>query len=265
MPKESIGELVIEFGAEGADEIQQVLEEIGAKAKEVGAAVSKVSPLGEFLSGGVAAGAAVLSKAVGATVDAISSVADSLWGLARAGIANSKEGERIAVLWERLSRILGGVFAPILDKFAETLEDMTGPIEEVAKTVGDLIGQIMDGLAPVFEVVIKLVKDFLAVLRDFFKWISEGLEAMGLSRTNSSGHRELTPRGGGGVENFMNIYSRVAQAALRSAPGAAAKSPAEEIRDLFREFMNFRWIGDLISGLGEKFMEAVSKLNPFKR
>jgi len=265
MPKENIGELVIEFGAEGADEIQQVLEEIGAKAKEVGAAVSKVSPLGEFLSGGVAAGAAVLSKAVGSTVDAISSVADSLWGLARAGIANSKEAERIAVLWERLSRILGGVFAPILDKFAETLEDMTGPIEEVAKTVGDLIGQIMDGLTPVFEVVIKLVKDFLAVLRDFFKWLSEGLEGLGLSRSKSSGYRELTPRGGGGVEGSMDIYRRVSAAALRSAPGATQKSPVEEIRDSIKELMTFKWVGDLIVGLGEKFMEAVSKLNPFKR
>jgi len=263
-PSEIIGSMAVEFTTEGKEGVFAALEDIGKKAAGVGAIIASVgSPLAGVAAGVAVAGALAVQKVVSAAADTMKDFAVNLWNLAKAGLANSKEGERLAVTWERVSRIVGGAFAPLWDKLADTFEGMVPHIESAAKAVGDLLGQVIDALTPTFRAAADAAKGFLATLERVAEFFSAKMERSGFAK--GGGYRELTPRGAGGFEGVTDVYKRVSAAALRSAPGGASKEPVEQIRDYFQEFMSFTWIETLVSKMVDALRTLAKAFNPFSK
>ena len=119
----------------------------------------------------------VLFAAVIAVVGPIVLLVGALAALAGVGVMTSAEGARITEVFDRMSRVVGGVLAPVLDAFADFLNAVMGPLETFARLIGDTVGMAMgvfkSVMQSVFAVVMPFINLFLTLAQSVMPLVNE--------------------------------------------------------------------------------------------
>lgn len=106
---------------------------------------------------GAIAGIGQALAAVGGPAGVALAAVDALGKFALAGVASSAEGQRLNAMLDRLSRIVGGVLAPVLDAASAALSSIMGPARQVGEVVGSVIGGVVERIQTVWSVFQPLV------------------------------------------------------------------------------------------------------------